>query len=487
MLRDQIARLLSKIPIGSFGKRLLLVSGSAAAGQAITILVAPILTRLYGPTDLGVLAVFTSITSIVGAVCSFSYQVAIPVPDDDGEAANLLAVSVASAIGISILSGALSLILGARIAVWTSSPSLEHYIWLVPLGILGMGLYEALTQWAVRTCRFDSIATTSIARSAAQAGIQVGSGLGGGGTPGLLFAQIAGQWTGIVSLLRGAWRTSAPALRSITIHGAVSSASKQRRFPLFTFPAAVINAVDTNAAPLLISYFLGSAVTGLFALGHRLLAVPFWLIGSSAQKVFYAQAIEANREGRLAEETLSVFGRLLALVLPLMAILMIAAPGLFALIFGQEWREAGVYVQWLSFRTTFTVVVFPLTPLLYILERQGAGTVFSAVQLVVRIGAIFAGGLLGNARLAMALLGVGTGSVWFFYLFFLMKISGCSLRGIVYTFGREVVMMLPSVVPVAILWIVGASDIFIVCGAVLSGLVAIGMLAYRGFTHGVAR
>jgi O-antigen/teichoic acid export membrane protein len=476
-------RLAARFPAGSFGRRLLLVSGGAAVGQAITILVAPILTRLYGPDDLGLLAVYASIIAMIGVVCSLAYQVAIPAAEDDGEAANLLAISVAGTIATSVVAGALSFFLGARIAAWTSSPQMARFIWMVPLGVLGVGLFEALSQWAVRTRHFDTIATTSVTRSAAQAGIQVGAGLGGIGAPGLLFAQLTGQWVGLLSLLRGAWRSSAPALRSVSLRGARAAASKHRRYPMFTLPSSVINAVDANAAPLLLSFFLGSTVTGLFALGYRILSVPFWLVGSSSQKVFYAQAVEAKQAGRLPDETLSIFGRLLALVLPTMAVLAIAGPELFSFIFGSEWREAGVYVQWLSFRTTFTLVVFPLTPLLFVLERQGAGTIFSAIQLVIRVGALAIGGSLGDARLAMALLGVGTGVAWLAYLIFLMAISGNRAWRVLAVAGREAAMAMPAVAPVAIVRIIGASDLFVTVGAAASGLVAVGALAYRGLAR----
>ena len=52
----------------SFGKDVLkLVSGTAVA-QVLSILAAPILTRLYAPEAFGVLALFVSITSIINVI-----------------------------------------------------------------------------------------------------------------------------------------------------------------------------------------------------------------------------------------------------------------------------------------------------------------------------------------------------------------------------------------------------------------------------------
>ena len=57
----------------SFGSDVLtLVSGTTFA-QILTILATPILTRLYGPEDFGLLALFLSITGILGTIVCLRY------------------------------------------------------------------------------------------------------------------------------------------------------------------------------------------------------------------------------------------------------------------------------------------------------------------------------------------------------------------------------------------------------------------------------
>jgi O-antigen/teichoic acid export membrane protein len=50
-------------------------------GQAITVLVSPILTRLYTPEDFGVFGVYASILGIVTVVASLRYEYALPLPE----------------------------------------------------------------------------------------------------------------------------------------------------------------------------------------------------------------------------------------------------------------------------------------------------------------------------------------------------------------------------------------------------------------------
>ena len=68
-----------------------LVSGTSLA-QVISLLAAPILTRIYAPEAFGIAALFASITGILSVLACMRYELAIVLPDNDREAANLLAV-----------------------------------------------------------------------------------------------------------------------------------------------------------------------------------------------------------------------------------------------------------------------------------------------------------------------------------------------------------------------------------------------------------
>jgi lipopolysaccharide exporter len=81
-----------------------LVTGTTFA-QVVAILASPLLTRLYGPEAFGFLALFTSITSIIGVIACMRYEMAIMLPKTDEEAANLLGLcllSVAVVIGLTM-------------------------------------------------------------------------------------------------------------------------------------------------------------------------------------------------------------------------------------------------------------------------------------------------------------------------------------------------------------------------------------------------
>ena len=394
----------------------------------LSVAASPALSRLYAPSDFGLLSVYGSLVSIVAVVSSLAYNHAIPAPESDEEGANLTALSLTLVVLASILSAIIVVAFSLRLENYFGVPGFAQYVAMVPLGVLGLSAYETLSQWAARRKSFGLIAKTSVQRGALQTGIQLGGGICRFGTAGLVVGQLVGQWAGTVQIARRTWRDDAEVFRSITRGTLRHALRKYRRFPLFTLPGAMLNAIDSNSTTLLFAHFFGATTTGYFALGNRLIAIPFMLVGSSAQKVFYPAAAAAKHKGTLAHETQETFRRLLRVVLPIVSVMTVCAPELFVVLMGREWREAGVYMQWLSLRACFTMLVFPLTPLIFVLDRQAIGTVFSGVQLVVRVGAVCIGSHFDDPRLAVALLGLGTGVLWLGYLIYLLAASGNRVR-----------------------------------------------------------
>lgn len=467
------SKLQSALPKTAFWRNLTLVAGGTAIGQAASILASPILTRLYGPKDFGVLAVYAALTGLGGVISSLAYQQAIPVPSDDRDAARVAVVATIGTVASGLLTFFVVLLTRSHIDSWLRTPGLSRYYWLVPLGATGLGAYEILSQWAARKKAFDVIGNTSAARSMVQVASQLLGGFTGLGTTGLIVGQLLGQWTGSLRVLRARFRVDTDQFRGLRARELWASALRYRKFPLFTAPAALLNAFDSNAPPLLFAYFFGSTVTGYFALGHRLLAIPFWLIASSAQKVFFPAAAKALHDGRLAEETQLTFRRLICLVLPMVTLLAACAPDTFSVLMGSQWREAGVYMQWLSLRTCFTLLVFPLMPLLYVLERQAVGTLFNGLQLVVRVSAILIGTHYQDPLLSIMLLGSCTGLMWLMFLGYLLVASGNSLLGAVQRFALEGAIAAALAAPVVLVKLGHASPLIVTGAAGFMGVVAL--------------
>lgn len=65
-----------RLPAGSFGRNVVTLMTGTTVAQAIPIAISPILTRLYSPSDFGLLALFVSLTSICGSVAKGTVRIA---------------------------------------------------------------------------------------------------------------------------------------------------------------------------------------------------------------------------------------------------------------------------------------------------------------------------------------------------------------------------------------------------------------------------
>ncbi|HEX7001835.1 MAG TPA: hypothetical protein VF164_09075, partial [Trueperaceae bacterium] len=63
-----------------------------AAGHVVSILAAPLLTRVYSPADFGLLAVFTAVTAIAGVAVSLRLGLAVAVPAEHEEGIEIVLV-----------------------------------------------------------------------------------------------------------------------------------------------------------------------------------------------------------------------------------------------------------------------------------------------------------------------------------------------------------------------------------------------------------
>jgi O-antigen/teichoic acid export membrane protein len=447
------------MPEGSYWKNVTKLAGGTAVGQTVAIFAAPVLTRLYSPDDFGVMAVYASIVGIIGSLASASYHLAIPIPEDNGEAANLFGLSLILVIFVVGLTGVGVEFAGGNLAIQLGVPELAEYLWLVPLGVLGLTVYEVANQWALRQKTFAVVAKTTVAKDVMQTGTQLVIGYLLAGPVGLLIGQLVGQWLGVGSLLRSAIKLSGGVFRNISYSGLIGAAVRHSKFFLFTTPSTLLNVAGRNTPVIILAYFFGSTVAGLFALGERVLMVPVTLVAKNASQVFVVSAAQFHRNGRLAIEVENLFEQMLRIGLAPVIIFGLSSPIIFALAFGEQWTEAGYYARWFSGWLLFVFVSFALMPVILVLERQKEGMWFQGLLALGRIGSLVLGGWVGTAMSTVVTFGLVSGFLWAFYLTWLLKLSGVPLTRAVQVFSKQLVISLPFVVPVAVSIVLDTSEI----------------------------
>ena len=321
------------------------IGGSAALAQVIGIAALPIITRLYGPADLGILAVYSSFLSIAVVTASLRYESAYAIPRQDETAANLFALCLVL-LAVTSTVFALVVFLVGDLFTGTFSPGLPgQYLWLLVPGFFGAGLYSILNYWAIRQRDYPRVASTRVNQSASGAASKILLGLLSAGPAGLIVGHIVSQAAGIGTFVRRMWKTERKNLSQVSVDGIRAVAKEYWSFPAFNLPASVVNTLSLQLPTFMLLAIYGSQTVGLYALAQNLLVLPGSIISTALAQVYLGEASKLVREGSSEIRSLYVTTiRQLALVaVPAIGLLALAAPFLIPIIFGGAWAEAGWY------------------------------------------------------------------------------------------------------------------------------------------------
>lgn len=422
-----------------------LASGTAIS-QGLVAAASPILTRLYSPEAFGALGVFASILTILGCVATLRYEMAIPLPDSDEDALTLCALSIAIALLVAAGLALPAILLSDDIGRWLKSPTLASVLWTLPLGVLGIGLYQSLYYWAVRHKRYGSIAATKVTQSAVMLAIQVCGHVVG--TSALVFGHVLSRYAGIGSLLRGLprFRLCKQYFYSDRI---LRQARRHRRFALWSAPGALVNAIGVQFPMLAFASFFSAQSAGLYALTHRVLSVPIAVIGSAVADVFFSDAADNQRSGTLGHAVILAFERLALLGTPPIAAVALIGPFAFSLIFGSAWTIAGEMAQLAAPWLLLTFLTSPLSRVYLVAERQRELFFMQLLQPCIGALAIALSVALQATFLdCFRLFSLAYSAFYFGYLVRCLSIGGASILRAGIAFARiSVITLLTLVAP----------------------------------------
>jgi len=438
---------------GSFGSDVLkLVTGTVLA-QGITVLLSPLLTRLYAPSAFGIWALFSSITTVIGVIACLRYDVTIMLPESDEEGASLLGVSLVALAAISVVTLTAVLLGHSAIVSVLKAPEISPWLLLVPVAVLVNGLVLALSAWCSRSRRFGLLAGVKIGASATSSSVQLGVGYVGTPTAGgLIASSLVG--TGLATVVLGAQigqRDGAVVRGGFRWSRLREGMHRYRKFPQYGSLSVLLNTISWQLPAIVLQRFFTAEIVGFYSLGTRLLRVPMDLVGGAISQAFYPRAAAARSAGQLPEVVEAAYRRLVTIGFAPMVVLGIVASDLFRIAFGERWAEAGVYTQILSVWTFFWFISSPLSNLFSVLEMQEFGLKLNIVILSSRFLSLVAGGLMGNARLAVILFAATGILVYGYFSFAILDAAGVGWPRALRILGSGVV----AVSPIAAVLIVG--------------------------------
>ncbi len=385
-----------------------LVSGTAIA-QFISIAASLIISRLYTPDDFGVFTIFISIASLISLLLAGRYELAINLPKSDNEGLNVLGLSIKLNLIISFFLFILSLLLFFIFDHFiTDSNLLKKWLIFIPFIASFLNISNILQNWLIRKKQFKLISYSKVINSVVNNGTVILLGLFAFGAWGIFLGNMLGLLALVFFLGVLFYKNYRIDLKLINSKEMKLVAKKYIDLPKSNSFQSILDTFQIQGITYLMAFFFSNTIIGLYAMTLRILQAPLWFIISSITQVFYQKATELFNQGvDIKPLILETIKKTVVIALVLIIGVMIFGPAAFALIFGEEWREAGIYARILAPWIFLDFVRIPISQVPIIVGKQKKQLSLSLISnLIVILSMLIAGLVLQEIRIGLILLSV---------------------------------------------------------------------------------
>lgn len=346
-------------------KGVLIIGSGTALAQLVAVITTPIITRLYTPSDFGLLGIYMAILTIFTVLATLKYEYAIPIPKNDTKAANLLVLCILMTVGFAFFLLLAFIIVGKNIFAFFNYQELLPYFWLIIIGILGSGVYQSLSYWAIRQRDYPRLSLTKINQNISGSLTKIVFGVLFSGPFGLLFGYLISNIAGIGTFIKSIREKDLDHINGVSIKNIKSVAKEFWQYPVYAAPSAVILTFSLQMPIFFLTFMYGFQVVGYYSLAYQVLTLPLSLIAYSISQVFHGEAAKYVRDSPkyLKDLQVGTTKKLALLSLPCIGIPALFAPLLFPIIFGANWVDAGWYILPLTLVAISQFIVDPINKL----------------------------------------------------------------------------------------------------------------------------
>jgi lipopolysaccharide exporter len=406
-----------------------------AVGQGgatlLTVLLSPVLTRLYTPEAFGPVTLLTSLTSLLAVFGTWSYYRGIPLTQHTRARQSLVALCFVLIAAMTALIAIILAFFGESLAIIYGQPELASYLVFVPLLFLASALGQVITVALTSQRKHRTVAArtmldrggTTLSQVALGATVAPNSPVGL--VVGSLIGSALGALWGLRSVLVGTYFGSKYVVRTAPLFAV---AKRFRQLPRVYLWSRFISTAGLSAPTVIMGMYFPLEVLGLYAVAHRILKLPSSLFTNSSGQVYYVEAAALAKQGKSCADISLELLRLLAnLTAPPVVFLLLFGAPFFGLAFGERWTEAGVYAQILAPWVLVTIIGSPFMSLLSAHERFGEALFYTSSLFLIRVTTIGVGGLFLSARGTLAVYTLGNAVLWGLLLIHVFRLTEVSL------------------------------------------------------------
>lgn len=413
-------RWMDNLKQSEFFRHVVTLTAGTFLAQLITVLMTPVLSRLYTPADYAVFAIFTSLVAQIAVGASLRLEMALPTVVNDHEASSLARFGVRISSWVSLFT-----LLGVGLYLILKTGISESWILLLaPIGILLTAMMQVLNFFSSRQKSFRLNATSRMVLSCFTGIVSIVFGFMHAGSNGLVYGFLAGLLAGVLILLVPLRGSVWPARNARTHFPARFFFDKYRHYMTVNTPHAFVDTLEVSGILLLMNRSFSPTDIGSYFFAYRILKLPVALIGASVFQVFYQRISAAKVSGESVQPMVrAVIRRMTLIGLPGFAILMAISPDLFAFAFGEEWRQSGELAVLMAPWLYFNFIASSVSSVTFLFNQQKSAFLITIVDLSVRLSWLFIAGLYFDFKITVLVMSCFSAGIMIFATWWYHRIS----------------------------------------------------------------
>lgn len=450
--------------------------------QALSLLIVPVLTRLYSPADFGAFAIYLAVLNTLVPIASLRMQATLALPELPEDSRRLLHISL---IVLGMTVALTTLLMGIVTAEglipdeWMTDQR-RFLLLLLPLNLAALGLVQIYSAWTMLHHQPSATAVARITESVVDRSTSCLCAFNAVLHPlGLIAGRLVGSGAAAYSL----WKASHAHLRKAphswsAFQSLAPLTIRYRHFALVSSAATLCDSAARQAPALLLAFLFSPAVAGYYALAFQVVNVPLLIAGDALSSTYFQRAVRLRATPeQLTHSTAQLFRSMLSVIIPTTLGLSFLGSPLFGRIFGSDWAPAGEYAQVLAVGFLFMFLHRPISVLFDVYEAQSARFRFDMVNLVLRIAVMLTVAAWGGSPL-MVLLSVTivSAATYGIALIYLLQMAGISPRNSVWIMARQATLFLPFGLGLWTIVTFGLFSVSALCAAITALILQIVLL-----------
>jgi O-antigen/teichoic acid export membrane protein len=365
-----------------FSKNILTLMTGTAAGQIISLVTIPILTRLFSPEEFGIFAVFMGLSSILISIACGRYELAIMLPKNNNNAYQIFIISFYFVIFFSLLSLGIIYAFQDKIAMYFKIETYKDYLYFIPLSVFISGIYLMLSNWFTRFKDFKRIAVSKVMQSGTGVISKISFGVLKFNSTGLIIGDIIGQFFSVLYLLFKNKKQLSLEFYKKDFNVMKKEFLENKNFPLFSMPMAFLNSISIYILIYVFTVLFTASIVGFYLQANKVITYPLNFLTTSFTSVFYQKlTTTANKLKLYLYSYLISFFSACIICFPFL----FWGEEIFGFFLGKEWAYSGKMAQILIPITIAGFATRNVSSVFSLLKNQQISLIWQIIYLAVAI------------------------------------------------------------------------------------------------------